>query len=222
MAILFTLKNKIPLKILKLLLIILIAVISYVLWTWELHSERNILIYLKYPFRQNNFFPISAIPISFLSSLTLILTLSIFSKSRRIRNYIFSLVIFFIFNLISFYVFRWSLVEISLRGWVKSPIFSYLLAIFIIIPLYSLVTRTFINILLIRTKKSYLLWLWIAIMLTIPLSLFCLFLFDRHELTNNWYILTSVQKGYPLFWIQLTIPCLTYLYLVRQEALISK
>lgn len=201
-------------RVLIIVAILISAIFSYWLWTNEFHTN-SYLVHLR-PILRKSWFPLTAIPISLLISVSFILTVSLFNKSNKLLNYILCTLIVFLFIVGSFYVFK-PLLLWSLRGF-KFPELTYFIATIFIIPLLGFGISRVINYFLIKTQLKFIMWFWLGVILPIPLSLICLYFIDKYSLSNNWPVLTAVQKGYPIFWLNLTIPLTTFIYYKKQSS----
>ena len=204
----------------KRLLIFLVVLInstaSYLLWTHELRSKVDAISYLKYSFRENALFPLTSIPISFLTSLSLLLVITLFVKKQKTVNYLAFLLVMFLMTVLSFYSFQYALVAV-LNTFFKKAIFAYLLAVFLTLPIYSWLTVLCINQLLIKTKKVFILWFWIAVILTIPLGMLSMLTLHSNRIYYSTFVLDITQKGYPVFWINIIVAVTAYIYFNRMK-----
>ncbi len=203
-------------KVAAAILVAFNAALSFWLWTNELGSENNTLIYLKPYFHGSVWTPVTAMPICFLFSLSMAGVLSLFPGKRDFGGRGLAFGLTFALCSAAFFAFRWMLMD-TLKGFIKMPIIAFGAGLFVILPLFSLLFRLISHRWVIETGWIFVLWLWLAVAATIPLSLACLFAINGFELTNDWYLLTAVQKGYPVFWIHIAVAGMSYLYFRQRK-----
>lgn len=203
--------------------VILIAFICFLLWINEPQTTSESVEWLfkgfnaKYPF-----FPMTAIPIAFLTSLSFTLTLSIFVKNNSFKKYLFFVLIVFVLTITTFYINCYSLYDMC-SSWFKVPGLHFLFGIFILIPIYSIAIRMITNRYLIKTSKRFQLYFWTAIISSIPLGVICSYIFDsyfkQHDYSFFETLFNGYEEGYIALLLNLTISFSTYLFYMNQDTI---
>jgi len=208
-------------RLLILLVVIINSTISFLLWRIEFNrpniefSKAYEFLGIGYPRIQNLFYPLTGVPLSFLISLSMTLTLFLFDRTNKAWSYFILGVITFATTAFMFYLFKYifykEFVSTFFFKYIGIPL-GYIFGFVFVTPIYLLLIVKYINLFTIKADKLLYLSLLAAFISIIPLSLLCTFLFDSQSLKHNLYFYTSIVNGYPVFFINLNLPLSTFLF----------